>query len=67
MLKNVTAPLRNNKSGGGQLQLGIAKKPTKTDTVVFDGYQEHIVGSEGRYMGMCLWRIVTGDVLVSKL
>lgn len=50
-LKNVTAPLPNDNSGGGQLQLGIAKKPTETETVVFDGYQEHISGSEGQIYG----------------
>lgn len=50
-LKNVTAPLPNDNSGGGQLQLGIAKKPTETETVVFDGYQEHITGSEGQIYG----------------
>jgi hypothetical protein len=41
-LKPVTAPLPNNNTGGGQLQLGMAKKPTETETVVWDGYQEPI-------------------------
>lgn len=41
-LRNITVPLPNDNAGGGQLQIGIAKKPTETETVVFDGYQEFI-------------------------
>ncbi|KAF2704662.1 glycoside hydrolase family 131 protein [Pleomassaria siparia CBS 279.74] len=50
-LKAVTAAVPNDNSGGGQLQLGIAKKPTETESVVYDGYQESIVGSEGQIYG----------------
>ncbi|PVI07429.1 glycoside hydrolase family 131 protein [Periconia macrospinosa] len=50
-LKAGTEKLKNDNSGGGQLQLGIAKKPTETNTVVFDGYQESIRGSEGQIYG----------------
>ncbi|KAF2470002.1 uncharacterized protein BDR25DRAFT_369933 [Lindgomyces ingoldianus] len=39
-LKSVTDRIPNDNSGGGQLQLGMAKKPTETKTVVWDGYQE---------------------------
>jgi hypothetical protein len=39
-LQAVTEPLANDNSGGGQFQIGIAKKPTETITVVYDGYQE---------------------------
>lgn len=41
-LEAVTEALPNENAGGGQLQLGIAKKPTETETVVYDGYQEPI-------------------------
>jgi len=50
-LQAVTDWLVNNNAGGGQLQVGVGKKPTETQTVVFDGYQEHIVGSEGQIYG----------------
>ncbi|KAF2729976.1 hypothetical protein EJ04DRAFT_580217 [Polyplosphaeria fusca] len=50
-LKEQTAAVRNNNTGGGQLQLGMAKKPTETETVVWDGYQEHIVDREGQIYG----------------
>jgi len=50
-LKAVTEPLENDNSGGGQMQLGMAKKPTETETVVWDGYQEHIIGKEGQIYG----------------
>jgi hypothetical protein len=33
------------------MQLGIAKKPTETETVVWDGYQESIIGREGQIYG----------------
>ncbi|KAH7076966.1 hypothetical protein BKA63DRAFT_293988 [Paraphoma chrysanthemicola] len=51
-LRPVTRALPNDNSGGGQLQLGIAKKPTETKTVVFDGYQEKIrIRGEGQIYG----------------
>jgi len=39
-LRAVTKLITNDNSGGGQFQIGMAKKPTETTTVVFDGYQE---------------------------
>lgn len=50
-LGKVTEPLPNNNTGGGQLQLGIAKKPTETETVVWDGYQEPMPHGEGQIYG----------------
>lgn len=50
-LKAVTQALGNDNSGGGQMQLGMAKKPTETETVVWDGYHESIVGKEGQIYG----------------
>ena len=51
-LKAVTEPLPNENGGGGQLQIGIAKKPTETETVVFDGYQEPMqLRGEGQIYG----------------
>ncbi|EAT76067.1 hypothetical protein HBI56_091740 [Parastagonospora nodorum] len=51
-LKVVTHALPNENGGGGQLQIGIAKKPTETQTVVFDGYQEFIpLRGEGQIYG----------------
>ena len=51
-LKAVTEATPNNNAGGGQLQIGIAKKPTETETVVYDGYQEHIpLRGEGQIYG----------------
>jgi hypothetical protein len=51
-LKAVSKALPNDNAGGGQLQIGIAKKPTETETVVFDGYQEHIpLRGEGQIYG----------------
>ncbi|KAJ4303533.1 hypothetical protein N0V90_002429 [Kalmusia sp. IMI 367209] len=50
-LEDVTGPFPNNNTGGGQLQLGIAKKPTDTETVVWDGYQEPIPQREGQIYG----------------
>lgn len=51
-LKAVTEALPNQNAGGGQLQLGIAKKPTETETVVWDGYQEAILeNGEGQIYG----------------
>lgn len=52
-LEQVTGRIPNDNSGGGQMQLGIAKKPTETATVVWDGYQEHITRWEGQiYSGV---------------
>jgi hypothetical protein len=51
-LRAVTEALPNGNGGGGQLQIGIAKKPTETETVVFDGYQESIpLRGEGQIYG----------------
>jgi len=50
-LQAVTKPLPNDNSGGGQFQIGMAKKPTETESVVFDGYQEPIRGYEGQIYG----------------
>jgi hypothetical protein len=51
-LKRVTEAVPNENGGGGQLQIGIAKKPTETETVVFDGYQESIgLRGEGQIYG----------------
>lgn len=41
-LEAVTEKVSNDNSGGGQLQIGMAKKPTETETVVWDGYQEPV-------------------------
>ncbi|ORY07002.1 hypothetical protein BCR34DRAFT_570903 [Clohesyomyces aquaticus] len=51
-LKAVTEPIANDNTGGGQMQLGMAKKPTETETVVWDGYQE-VLGNrmEGQRYG----------------
>ncbi len=49
-LKAVTEPIFNDNSGGGQFQIGIAKKPTETVSVVFDGYQENDL-DEGQIYG----------------
>lgn len=51
-LKAVTEALPNANAGGGQFQLGIAKKPTETKTVVNDGFQEPIaLRGEGQIYG----------------
>jgi len=51
-LRAVTGATPNNNTGGGQLQLGILKKPTETKTVVLDGFQEHIkLRGEGQIYG----------------
>jgi hypothetical protein len=51
-LEQVTEAVPNENGGGGQLQIGIAKKPTETETVVFDGYQESIgLRGEGQIYG----------------
>lgn len=39
-LQAVTDALLNDNSGRGQYQVGMAKKPTETISVVYDGYQE---------------------------
>jgi len=46
----VTQPLANDNSGGGQFQLGMAKKATDTVTVVYDGYHESNI-HEGQIYG----------------
>ncbi|KAF2281420.1 uncharacterized protein EI97DRAFT_472846 [Westerdykella ornata] len=52
-LNAVTRALENDNTGGGQLQLGIAKKPTETETVVWDGYHEVMKHKEGQiYSGV---------------
>jgi hypothetical protein len=51
-LEAVTEALPNENAGGGQLQLGIAKKPTETQTVVNDGFQESMsLRGEGQIYG----------------
>ena len=50
-LIEVTGELPNDNAGGGQLQLGMAKKPTETETVVWDGYQESMPNGEGQIYG----------------
>jgi hypothetical protein len=49
-LRPVTKIIHNDNSGGGQYQIGILKKPTETDTVVFDGFQESGI-DEGQIYG----------------
>jgi hypothetical protein len=49
-LEAVTDTLPNDNSGGGQYQIGMAKKPTETISVVYDGYQESDV-HEGQIYG----------------
>lgn len=51
-LKGVTKPIPNDNSGGGQFQIGIAKKPTETVSVVFDGYQESDLDEGQIYAGI---------------
>lgn len=41
-LKPVSEALPNENGGGGQLQVGIIKKPTETKTALYDGYQEYL-------------------------
>ncbi|KAG9236132.1 hypothetical protein BJ875DRAFT_439685 [Amylocarpus encephaloides] len=36
----VTEPMKNDNSGMGQFHIGVLKKPTETESVVWDGYQE---------------------------
>lgn len=50
-LQPVTEALPNDNTGGGQMQLGMAKKPTETKTVVWDGYQEPLLRPEGQTYG----------------
>ncbi|KAF2742130.1 glycoside hydrolase family 131 protein [Sporormia fimetaria CBS 119925] len=50
-LRAVTKALPNDNTGGGQLQLGMAKKPTETETVVWDGYHEVMKKKEGQIYG----------------
>lgn len=49
-LRPVTKLITNDNSGGGQFQIGMAKKPTETTSVVFDGYQEPNL-NEGQIYG----------------
>lgn len=49
-LNAVTEALPNDNSGGGQYQIGMAKKPTETVSVVYDGYQESGI-HEGQIYG----------------
>ncbi|EPE27181.1 hypothetical protein GLAREA_03095 [Glarea lozoyensis ATCC 20868] len=49
-LRPVTKPIHSDNSGGGQYQIGILKKPTETETVVFDGFQENNI-DEGQIYG----------------
>ncbi|KAH7381753.1 hypothetical protein BKA64DRAFT_647293 [Cadophora sp. MPI-SDFR-AT-0126] len=49
-LKAVTEALPNDNTGGGQYQIGVLKKPTETESVVFDGYQESNI-DEGQIYG----------------
>jgi hypothetical protein len=53
-LKAVTEATPNENGGGGQLQVGILKKPTETKTALFDGFQEPIpIQGEGQiYSGI---------------
>ncbi|KAJ3026554.1 hypothetical protein HDV00_011773 [Rhizophlyctis rosea] len=51
-LKAVTKWLSQDNSGGGQFQIGIAKKPTETVSVVFDGYQEKNIHEAQVYGGI---------------
>jgi hypothetical protein len=62
-LKDVTGPLPNENSGGGQLQLGMAKKPTETETVVWDGFQESIPQREGQVYGGVFVEDSSGDCI----
>jgi hypothetical protein len=62
-LKAVTDALPNANGGGGQLQIGIAKKPTETQTVVLmvikSRYQCVV---KVRFTVAYLWRRVMEDV-----
>ncbi|CZR58415.1 uncharacterized protein PAC_08307 [Phialocephala subalpina] len=49
-LRAVTKALQNDDSGGGQYQIGMAKKPTETVGVVYDGFQESGI-HEGQIYG----------------
>ena len=49
-LRPVTRAIPNDNSGGGQFQIGIAKKPVNTTSVVFDGYQPRGI-HEGQIYG----------------
>lgn len=53
-LEEAFAPVSNDNSGDGQYQLGILKKPTGTDDVVNDGYQESPVDEGLIYGGIFL-------------
>ncbi|CAG8952120.1 hypothetical protein HYFRA_00000858 [Hymenoscyphus fraxineus] len=49
-LQSVTESISNDNSGGGQFQIGVLKKPTETESVVFDGFQEAGI-DEGQIYG----------------
>jgi len=49
-LEAVTEALPNDNSGGGQYQIRMAKKPTETIGVVYDGFQESNI-HEGQIYG----------------
>jgi hypothetical protein len=49
-LQAVTRPLAKDNSGGGQFQLGMAKKTTEAVTVVYGGYHESNI-HEGQIYG----------------
>ncbi|CAG8983624.1 hypothetical protein HYALB_00004646 [Hymenoscyphus albidus] len=49
-LQSVTKSISNDNSGGGQFQIGVLKKPTETESVVFDGFQEAGI-DEGQIYG----------------
>ncbi|KAJ3047395.1 hypothetical protein HK097_011560 [Rhizophlyctis rosea] len=51
-LKAVTNWIKQDNSGGGQFQIGIAKKPTETVSVVFDGYHESGIHEAQIYGGI---------------
>jgi len=61
-LRAVTGLLRNNNSGGGQFQIGMAKKPTDTVSVVYDGYQETKL-NEGQIYGGIFIEDSTADCI----
>ncbi|KAI0482389.1 hypothetical protein GGR56DRAFT_184492 [Xylariaceae sp. FL0804] len=61
-LTNVTAPLSNDNSGGGQYQIGILKKPTDSTDVVNNGYQESGIDEGQIYGGLFLEDSANGCV-----
>ena len=55
-------PIANDNSGGGQFQVGVAKKPTETETVVYDGYHEKNIHEGQIYGGIFVEDSATGCV-----